>query len=81
MESCYGSCENGKYLASIIDDSVITCDEIIDADMETKSHEEETKTNTKNITCKTKNFYSLVACLLTTVALLIVVSIYCYLIK
>ena len=45
-----GSCENGKYLASIIDDSVITCDEIIDADMETKSHEEETKTNTKNIT-------------------------------
>ena len=22
------SCENGKYLASIIDDSVITCDEI-----------------------------------------------------
>ena len=24
------SCENGKYLESIIDDSVITCDEIID---------------------------------------------------
>ena len=24
------SCENGKYLASIIDDSVITCDEIIE---------------------------------------------------
>ena len=23
------SCKNGKYLASIIDDSVITCDEII----------------------------------------------------
>ena len=26
------SCENGKYLASIIDNSVITCDEIIDAE-------------------------------------------------
>ena len=24
------SCENDKYLASIIDDSVITCDEIIE---------------------------------------------------
>ena len=24
------SCENGKYLASITDDSVITCDEIIE---------------------------------------------------
>ena len=24
------SCENGKYLASIIDDSVITCEEIIE---------------------------------------------------
>ena len=33
--------ENGKYLANIIDDSVITCDEIIDA--ETKSYDEETK--------------------------------------
>ena len=29
------SCENGKCLASIIDDLVITCDEIMDA--ETKS--------------------------------------------
>ena len=26
------SCENGKQLANIIDDSVITCDEIIDAE-------------------------------------------------
>ena len=31
------SCENGKYLSSKIDDSVITCDELIDV--------EETKTN------------------------------------
>ena len=26
------NCENGKYLASIIDDLMITCDEIIDAE-------------------------------------------------
>ena len=35
-------CQNGKYLASIMDDSAITCDEIIDA--EVKSNEKETKT-------------------------------------
>ena len=34
-------CENGKYFANIIDDSVISCDEIIDA--EAKSYDEETK--------------------------------------
>ena len=44
------SCKNGKYLASVIDNSVITYDEII---------EEETKTvttifNEKNETCKKK---------------------------
>ena len=39
-------CENGKYLASIIDNSVITCDEIINA--------EETKTIPKNLICETK---------------------------
>ena len=60
-----------------MDDSGITCDEII---------EEETKTvttnfNEKNVICKTKNFYILLAFLLITIALLISVSIYCYLIK
>ena len=66
-------CENGKYLASIMDDSVITCDEIIDV--------EETNFNEKNITCKTKNFYILLGFLLITISLLISASIYCYLIK
>ena len=71
------SCENGKYLASIIDDSVITCDEVI---------EEETKTVRtnfieRNAICKTKNFCTLLSSLLITIALLIAVSIYCYLIK
>ena len=49
-------CENGKYLASIMDDSMITCDEVI------KSREEEIKTipsnfNEKKVTCKTHFFY------------------------
>ena len=68
------SCKNGKYLESIIEDLVITCDEII----------EETKTvrrnfNEKNETCKTKNFYILIAFLLITIALLIFVSLLIYL--
>ena len=55
-----------KCLASNIDNSVITWDEII----------EETKTvkqilMKKNATCKTKSFYILLAFLLITIALLI----------
>ena len=38
------SCENSKYLPTIINDSVITCDEIIDP--EAKSYDEERKTIT-----------------------------------
>ena len=94
--------ENGKYLASIMDKSTITCDEVIesfneDADAEAKSYDkaksndkvklyDKTKTfpvnfNEKKAVCKTKNFYILLAFLLITVALLIAVSIYCYLIR
>ena len=63
---------------------MITGDEIIDA--EAKSYNKETKTvttnfNEKNATCETKHFYNLLAFLLITIALLIAVSIYCYLIK
>ena len=68
------SCKDGKCLASFIDDSVITCDEII----------EETKTIKqiliKKVDCQSQNFYFLLAFLLITIALLIAVSIYCYLI-
>ena len=68
------NCENGKYLASIMDDSVITCDEVI------KLHDEETKTiptnfNDKKVTCKMQKFYILLASLLITIVLLIAVSI------
>ena len=51
------SCKNGKYIASIIDHSVITCDEIIDT---TKS------TSTKIVPAKSTsmNFYILLTFLL-----------------
>ena len=72
------SCKDGKYLASIIYDSAIICDEI-------------KKTGTKTITtnfrekirinCNTQKCYILLAFLLITMALLIGVSIYCYLLK
>ena len=70
------SCEHCKYVSSFTDDSVITCDEIM----------EEAKTfitnfNEKNEIFKTKSFYILLAFLLIITALLIAVSIYCYLIK
>ena len=61
--------ENGKYVESIIGDSVIMCDEII----------KETKTIPTKST--STNFYILLAFLLSTISLLIAVSIYCYLIK
>ena len=70
------SCKNGKYLVSIFDDSVITCDEII----------EETKKILQQIlmkkeACQTLNVYVLLAFLLITITSSIAVSIYCFLIK
>ena len=67
-----------------MDDSVIMCDEVIDA--KAKSNDEaksynETNFNEKKATCKTQNLYVLLAFLLITIALLIAVSTYCYLIK
>ena len=58
-----------------MDDSMIMCDKVI------KSYDEETNFNEKKTNCKTQNFYTLLAFLIITIALLIVVSIYCYLIK
>ena len=71
------SCKIGKNLASIMDNSVITCEEIME------SCKEETKTiltnfNENKSTCKKQNFYLLLAFLLITIALLAAVSIYCY---
>ena len=56
-------CENEKYLASIVDDSTIFCDEVI------KSYGEEIKSipssfNEKKATCKTQSLYFLLVFLL-----------------
>ena len=56
MDPVTCNCENGKYLVSIIDDSMIICDEVI------KSYQEEIKTvptnfNEKKVTFKRQNFY------------------------
>ena len=73
------SCKNGKELASITENSVITCDEIID--VEAEQYDKETKAtltnfNEKNIIFETKSFSILVTFLLITKALLITVSFY-----
>ena len=67
------SCENGKYLVSIIDDSVLNKVQ--------RDHRCQTVEKRKHITCKSQNFYYLHAFLLIIIALLIAVSIYSYLIK
>ena len=54
---CYPStciCENGKHLSNIMDDSVITCDEIIEEIVTTNF-------NIKKATCKTSNLYIFLA--------------------
>ena len=63
-----------------MNDSTIICNEVI------KPCDKEIKTisinfNEKKVTCKTQIFYILLEFLLITMALLIAVSIYCYLIK
>ena len=68
-----------KCLASIKDNSVITCDEIVEATKISSTKTVPTRsTSTKIIST---NFYILLAFLLITIALLIVVIIYCYRIK
>ena len=73
------SCKNGKYLASITGDSVIKCDEILDTTNTFLTKTILTDFNDPKISIS----YSLVILLtfLLTIALLIAVSIYCYLIK
>ena len=57
-----------------MDELAIMCDEILEETVPIDLNE-----NKAN--CKTQNFYILFAFLLITIALLIAVSIYCYLIK
>ena len=72
--------ENGKYLSSIKDDSVIICHEIIES-YGNKIKTIPTNFNEKKITSKTQSFCILLEFLLITIALLVAVSIYCYQIK
>ena len=60
------NCENGKYLSSIMDNSAITCDKVIN------TNDEETKAiltnfNERKVTCKTQNFHTLFAFLLIAI--------------
>ena len=76
-------CKNGKYFASITDNSRIMCDKVIESygeDVEAKSYDQ-ANFNEKKSNCKMLNFHILPAFLLITIALLIPVSICCYLIK
>ena len=68
------NCEHGKYLASIIDDSVIMCDENIDTT-------ETVLTTTLPSKSTSTYFYSLLVIILIAITLLIAVSTNCCLIK
>ena len=81
------NCENGKYLTSVMDDSSIIFNEVIDADADAedkaKSNDEaklynKTNFNEKKATYNTQNFQKkvLLKFLLITIVLLIAVSIY-----
>ena len=94
------TCENDKYLGSIIGDLEITCDKVIEVIL-VPTNMVPTKTvltksiptkpvpvkiypthfNEKKVTCKIENFHNLLAFLLVTLLILIIVSIYCYIIK
>ena len=68
------SSENAKYVESIIDNSVITCDGIMDT---IKGTSTETVPAKSTLT----NFYILPSFLLITMTILIAVSIYCCFLK
>ena len=66
-----------KYYASIMDNSGIMCDSIIWR----RNKNNYANFNEEKTTCKTQNFYILLTFFFIAIALLIAVSIYCYLIK
>ena len=73
------TCENGNYLESIIGDSVITCNEIIEVtnlNRKLRGH----KFKRKKVNLHYKNFLYFYI-LSITMSLLIIVSIYSYLVK
>ena len=79
------SFKNGKNLASIIDDSVVMCDKIIEEETRSSPMIKKQKPLQhflmENAIFKTQNFCILLAFLLIPTVLLIVASVCCYLIK
>ena len=78
------SCENGQYLVTIMDDSAIMCDEIIDAEAKLYNLEKKTfptKFNEKKQPLKHKICKFSLTFLLITKVLLRAVNIYCYFLK
>ena len=66
-------CENGRCAKSVIDDSVITCDEITETTKSTIAKTVAAKSvltnlNEKKVICKIKNVYILLSFLLITAA-------------
>ena len=51
------SCKNGKYLACIVDNSVITWDEIVNTTKTVPTKIVPVNFDEKKVTCKTKIFY------------------------
>lgn len=80
------SCQNGRYRKSVNDDSLIGCDEIMEMRKSkmTKAAPAEsilTNFNEEKVIFKTKNFYILLAILLTAMKLSIAISIYCSIVE
>ena len=72
---------NGVYLESIIDDSLVTCDEIIATIKTIPVKATAKRFNEKEATNKVDNFYIWFAFLLATILLFIITCIYCHHIK
>ena len=77
----YAFVKNGKYLASMVDNSAIICEEVIVIDVDDKTKTIPINFNENKLTCKTPKIFILFSSLLITIVLLRAVSIYCYLIK
>ena len=67
------TCENGKYLESTVGDSVIMCDEIINATKTVPIKTVPTNINRKKVTCNLENFYILLTFLLINISLLAII--------
>ena len=75
------TCEKGKFLGSIIGDAVFMDDKIIELTKAIPTKTISKNFNEKKVKCKIENFYISITFLTITIAVLLAVSIYCYLMK